>query len=205
MAYFVGLTGGIGSGKSTVSQMLAKRGAVIVDADEVVREIQQPGTDAFREIVETFGDGVVAPDGTLDRKKVATIAFADPDALEKLNAIMHPKVGARFAQRVGELTDTDEIVVLDIPLLGASKSGSERFADAVVVVTTGEDARIARLEERGMGAEDARARMRAQISDAEREKMADHVIRNDGTIADLEAEIDQLWEQLRIAAKERTK
>lgn len=199
MAYFVGLTGGIGAGKTTVCEMLARRGAVIVDADEIVREIQRPGTEAFDEIVDAFGPEVVAADGTLDRRKLAELVFADAEKREKLNSITHPKVGARFADRAAELRDTDEVVLLDIPLLGASRSGSERFADTVVVVTASEEKRLERLEARGMSPDDARARMAAQISDEERLKLADHVLTNDGSVRELEAQVDELWQKLAAA------
>src|SRR5438093_13641191 len=115
--YVVGLTGGIGSGKSTVLQMLAARGAEVLDADAIVHELQRPGEQAFDEIVDVFGPSVVAPDGTLDRAAIASIVFSDPEKREALNAITHPKVGARFAERLSQWRDTDKIVVLDIPLL----------------------------------------------------------------------------------------
>lgn len=201
MALFVGLTGGIGSGKTTVCAMLAYRGAVIVDADEITREIQRPGTDAFAEIVDAFGDDVVAEDGTLDRKKIASVVFAEPERLQQLEAITHPRVGAGIAERVEELRNTDGVVILDIPLLGASKSGSERFADAVIVVTASEPTRIERLVARGMSEEDARSRIRAQITDSERLKMADHVLDNDGDISKLETQVDELWGRLLGDAK----
>lgn len=198
--YVVGLTGGIGSGKSTVLAMLAARGAEVLDADEIVREIQRPGEDAYNEIVEAFGDGVVAADGTLDRAALAKIVFTDSEKRAKLNEITHPKVGARFAERLAALRETDKIVVLDIPLLGASNSGSERFADTVVVVTASETVRLERLEERGMDREDAAARIAAQIGDDERLKLADHVLTNDGSLAELEKQVDALWQELQSAA-----
>lgn len=204
MAYFVGLTGGIGAGKSTVSEMFVRRGAVIVDADVIVREVQEPGTEAFNEIVEAFGPQVVATDGKLDRQKLAAVVFSDPAKLQKLEAITHPRVGARFAERAQELRETDNVVILDIPLLGASKSGSERFADAVVVVTASPGTRIARLQARGMTREDAEARIAAQISDDERLKLADHVLTNDGSIEELDKQVDVLWHTLEAEAKERS-
>jgi len=195
--YVVGLTGGIGSGKSTVLQMLAARGAEVLDADAIVHEIQQPGEDAYNEIVEAFGPSVVAPDGTLDRAAIAAIVFSDPEKREALNAITHPKVGMRFGERLAALGDTDKVVVLDIPLLGASKSGSEKFANVVVVVTASEPVRLERLEGRGVSRGDAAARIAAQITDDERLKLADYVLNNDGSIQDLEKQIDELWEKLR--------
>jgi dephospho-CoA kinase len=195
--YVVGLTGGIGSGKSTVLAMLAARGAEVIDADALVREIQQPGEDAYNEIVEAFGPEVVAPDGSLDRAAIASIVFADPDKRDVLNAITHPKVGKRFGERLAALGETDKIVVLDIPLLGASKSGSEKFANAVIVVTASEPVKLDRLELRGMSREDAAARIAAQITDEERLAFADHVLTNDGSIEDLEKQVDELWDKLR--------
>jgi dephospho-CoA kinase len=203
MAYFVGLTGGIGAGKSTVCELLARRGAIVVDADVIVREIQEPGTDAFREIVEAFGPEVVAADGTLNRQKLADVVFNDPEKLKQLESITHPKVGARFAERARELQETDHIVILDIPLLGASKSGSERFADAVIVVTASPDTRIGRLLARGLPREDAEARIAAQISDGDRLKLADHVITNDGSVDDLSKQVDELWRLLQAEAREK--
>lgn len=199
--YVVGLTGGIGSGKSTVLAMLAARGAEVLDADAIVHEIQRPGEDAFNEIVEAFGEGVLASDGTLDRSAVARIVFSDPDKRAKLNEITHPKVGARFAERLAAFRDTDKIVVLDIPLLGGSNSGSEKLVHAVVVVTAAEDIRLDRLEERGLTRDDAKARIAAQITDEERLKMADHVLSNDGSVEDLEKQVDVLWRELQTAAK----
>lgn len=196
MAYFVGLTGGIGAGKSTVCDMLERRGATIVDADQIVHELQQPGTDVYREIVEEFGEEVVLPDGALDRKKIADVVFNDSTKLERLNAITHPRVGARFAERVAGLRETDEIVILDIPLLGASREGSGRVADAVVVVVASEKVRLDRLEERGLPREDARSRMAAQMTDEERMGLADHVLNNDGTREELARQVDELWAKL---------
>ncbi len=204
MAYFVGLTGGIGAGKSTVCELLARRGAIVVDADAIVREIQEPGTDAFIEIVDAFGSEIVAKDGTLDRQMLAELVFSDPGRLKQLESITHPKVGARFAERARELQDTDSIVILDIPLLGASKSGSERFADSVIVVTASADKRISRLLARGLPREDAEARIAAQISDDERLKLADHVLTNDGTIEELDKQVDELWRTLQAAAMEKS-
>jgi len=192
----VGLTGGIGAGKSTVARLLAERGAVVIDADTIVRELQQPGTDVFRAIVDRFGAHVVATDGTLDRERLADIVFRNDDARSALNAIVHPAVYAVMSERIAALKDDDRIVVLDIPLLAEAGGGSGM--DAVVVVEADEDARVARVvSERGIEAEDVRARMAAQASSEQREALADVVIRNNGTTADLLAQVDDLWEQLR--------
>jgi dephospho-CoA kinase len=192
----VGLTGGIGAGKSTVARLLAERGAVVIDADTIVRELQQPGTDVFRAIVDRFGAHVVAPDGTLDRERLADIVFRNDDARSALNAIVHPAVYAVMSERIAALKDDDRVVVLDIPLL--AEAGGGGGMDAVVVVEADEDARVARVvSERGIEAEDVRARMAAQASSEQREALADVVIRNNGTTADLQRQVDDLWEQLR--------
>jgi dephospho-CoA kinase len=192
----VGLTGGIGAGKSTVARLLSERGAVVIDADSIVRELQRPGTDVFKAIVERFGSHVVAPDGSLDRDRLADIVFRDDDARSALNAIVHPAVYAVMAERIAELKDGDHVVVLDIPLL--AESGGSDGMDAVVVVEADEDARVARVvAERGLDPEDVRARMAVQASPEQREALADVVIRNNGSADDLRAQVDQLWDQLR--------
>ena len=190
----IGLTGGIGSGKSTVSALLAARGAVVVDADAITRELQQPGTDVFRAMVERFGDGIVAPDGSLDRQAVADRVFGDPEALADLNAIVHPAVGAEIARRLAEEAETDHLVVLDVPLL--VESGRSDLAGLVVVDVDPEVALERLVAQRGMRADDARARMARQVGRAERLARADVVIDNSGTPADLEAQVDALWPRL---------
>jgi dephospho-CoA kinase len=176
--------------------LLSERGAVVIDADSIVRELQQPGTDVFSAIVERFGPQVVKTDGSLDRELLADIVFRDDEARSALNAIVHPAVYAVMSERIAELKDGDRVVVLDIPLLGESGGGGGM--DAVVVVEADEDARVARVvAERGLDPEDVRARMAAQASSEQREALADVVIRNDGTAEDLRAQVDALWEQLR--------
>jgi dephospho-CoA kinase len=192
----VGLTGGIGAGKSTVATLLAEHGAVVIDADSIVRELQQPGTDVFRAIVDRFGTHVVAADGTLDRERLADIVFRNDDARSALNAIVHPAVYSVMSERIAAVKDDDKVVVLDIPLL--AEAGGGGGMDAVVVVEADDEMRVARVvSERSLDPEDVRARMAAQASSEQREALADVVIRNNGTPEDLRAQVDDLWEQLR--------
>ncbi len=191
----VGLTGGIGSGKSTVSSLLAAKGAVIVDADEVVREQQRPGTPVFDAMVERFGPGIVAGDGTLDRAAVADIVFADPQALADLNNIVHPAVGAAIARQMEELSATDAVVVLDVPLLVEASRGYPLAG--LIVVDVDPDIAVERLVmQRGMTEEDARSRMSRQASREERRARADVVIDNRGTPSDLARQVDAVWDWL---------
>ena len=188
----IGLTGGIGSGKSTVSALLASRGAVIVDADAITKELQQPGMRVFEAMVERFGPGIVAADGTLDRQAVADIVFNDPDALADLNHIVHPAVGEETTRRIVEQAETDNLVVLDIPLL--VENAGKRDVVGIVVVDVDPEVALRRLvEQRGMREEDARARMARQATRADRLARADVVIDNAGTLEDLEAEIEAKW------------
>jgi dephospho-CoA kinase len=190
----IGLTGGIGSGKSTVSALLAAKGAVIIDADAITRELQQPGTDVFAAMVERFGPGIVAADGTLDRAAVADVVFNDAAALKDLTGIVHPAVGVEIARRLEEARDTDQLVVLDVPLL--VESGRDDLA-ALVVVDVDPEIAVSRLvERRGMREADARARMANQVPREERLAKADLVIDNSGTPADLAAQVDELWPKL---------
>lgn len=188
----VGLTGGIGSGKSTVSALLAERGAVVVDADAVTRELQRPGTPVFAAMVERFGPGVVAADGTLDRQAVADVVFTDPEALAALNAIVHPAVGGEIVSRLEHLGTTDEIVVLDVPLLVES-SKVYPLAGLVVVDVDPEVAVRRLVEHRGMVEADVRARMTRQATREDRLARADRVVDNSGTLDDLRARVDDLW------------
>ena len=189
----VGLTGGIGSGKSTVSAMLAERGAVVVDADAVAREVQAPGAAAYDAMVARFGAGVLRPDGTVDRPALAAIVFADRRALADLNAITHPAIGAGIAARLAALAGTDDLVVLDVPLLLESKSLRPDLA-GVVVVDAPVDVAVERLVgQRGMAEDDARARIAAQLSREERLAGADFVVDNSGDRASLRAEVERCW------------
>jgi dephospho-CoA kinase len=187
----VGLTGGIGAGKSTVSALLAERGAVVVDADAVVRDLQAPGTPVFGAIVERFGPGVVGPDGALDRPALAAVVFSDPAALSDLNAIVHPAVGVEIARRLAEQAGGDRVVVLDVPLL--VESGRYRVAGVLVVDVPPEVAVERLVRDRGMTEEDARARMARQARREDRLAAADLVIDNAGSREDLEAAVARAW------------
>lgn len=188
----VGLTGGIGSGKSTVSALLRARGAVVVDADAVVRELQAPGMPVFEAMVERFGPGIVAADGTLDRQAVADVVFTDAEALAALNAIVHPAVGLEVLQRIAAHEATDHVVVADIPLLAEGTSAIPM--SGVVVVDTPEDVQVERLVGlRGMDEADARARIGRQATREARLAKADRVIDNRGSLEELEDQVDEVW------------
>ena len=201
MPYIVGLTGGIGSGKSTVSSMLARRGAKIIDADAIVHELQRPGTEVFDEIVEAFGSDVVTSDGTLDRARLSSVVFADPEKRKQLESIVWPRVGTRVAEMLQEFADAD-VVVLDVPLMAESPEGSRRNTQAIVVVDAGPETQLRHLEAKGVPAATAKARMVAQVARSERLKIADHVITNDGTLDELEKQVEELWRTLVEAAKD---
>ena len=190
----IGLTGGIGSGKSTVSACLAAKGAVIIDADAITRELQQPGTEVLAAMVERFGEQILTPDGALDRRAMADLVFNDPAALKDLGAIVHPAVGVEIARRLEAELDTDHLVVLDVPLL--VESGRDDMAALLVVDVDPEVAVVRLVEHRGMREADVRARMARQVSREERLAKADLVIDNSGTPADLERRIDELWPRL---------
>ncbi|MBB2746904.1 UNVERIFIED_ORG: dephospho-CoA kinase [Microbispora rosea subsp. rosea] len=197
----VGLTGGIGSGKSEVSRRLAARGAVVVDADKIAREVVEPGTPGLAEIVEVFGEDVIRPDGTLDRERLGAIVFADAEKLKVLNGIVHPKVGERSEQLQREAPD-DAVVVYDVPLL--AENNLAPLYDVVIVVDTPDEVRLERLLRfRGMPEADARARIAAQASREDRLRIADIVIRNEGSLGNLDAQVDKVWQDLsaRTSAK----
>lgn len=188
----VGLTGGIGSGKSTVASLLAARGASVVDADAVVRELQEPGMPVFDAMVERFGPGIVAADGSLDRQAVADIVFNDADALAALNGIVHPAVGLEVLARIASHEGTDDVVIADIPLLAEGNSAIEMSGVLVVDVPT--EVQVERLVgSRGFDEADARARISRQATREQRLAKADRVIDNRGTPEDLEAQIDGVW------------
>ena len=187
----VGLTGGIGSGKSTVSQMLADRGAIIIDGDAIARQLQRSGTVVFAAMVERFGD-VVGAEGELDRAKIASIVFADAQALSDLNNIVHPAIGVEMMRRISEMRDTDAIAILDFPLLAESP---RKGLSGVIVVDIDPEIAIERVvRDRGMKASDVRARINKQASRQDRLAIADRVLDNSGTKEDLVRQVDQAWE-----------
>lgn len=191
----VGLTGGIGSGKSAVATLLAAHGARIIDADKVAREVVSGGSAGLREIVDAFGAEVVGLDGELDRARLAEIVFADPKARQRLNAIVHPLV----AERIEELLagdSTDGVVVYDVPLLVEESVQDRHEFDLILVVEAAEEIRIQRLvRDRGMTEAQIRARIAAQASDEQRREVADVVIVNDGSEADLRRAVDRVWRE----------
>ncbi|MEV7802374.1 dephospho-CoA kinase [Microbispora sp. NPDC088329] len=190
----VGLTGGIGSGKSEVSRRLAALGAVVIDADKIAREVVEPGTPGLAEIVEAFGEHVLRPDGTLDRGRLGAVVFADAEKLKVLNGIVHPKVGERTQQLQREAPD-DAVVVYDVPLLVENDLAA--LYDVVIVVDTPDDVRLERLLRfRHMPEADARARIVAQASREDRLRIADIVISNEGSLDDLDAQVDKIWQDL---------
>jgi dephospho-CoA kinase len=189
----VGLTGGVGSGKSTVSALLAEHGAIVIDADAIAREVVEQGTPGYAAVVDRFGGAVVGADGSLDRPALAAIVFADDDARRDLNEIVHPLVGRRSAELLAAIPD-DAIVVFDVPLL--VEGGLSRGYDDVVVVEADESTRLARLAARGLPEEQARARMAAQANDEQRRAIATEIIDNNGSRDRLAAQVDALWERL---------
>jgi dephospho-CoA kinase len=194
----VGLTGGIGSGKSEVARRLVAHGAVLVDADLIAREVVEPGTPGLAEVVAEFGEDVLLPDGTLDRDRLGSVVFADPGRLAALNAIVHPLVGRRMRE-LADAAPADAVVVYDVPLL--TENDLAGTYDTVVVVDAPVDTQIARLVGvRGMTEEAARARIAAQATRAQRRAIADHVIDNSGPLDELSAQVDALWTELSAKA-----
>jgi dephospho-CoA kinase len=191
----VGLTGGIGAGKSTVSSMLAERGAVIVDADQIARDLQAPGSPVLALMAERFGAQIIdSDDGSLDRAAVAQIVFNDEQALKDLNGIVHPAMQDEIQHQIDEHRDTDRIVVLDFPLLGENP---RKGLSATIVVDIPVEVAVQRLvDQRGMGEDDARARITSQISRDERLATATHVLDNGGDMAMLADQVDDLWTEL---------
>jgi dephospho-CoA kinase len=199
----VGLTGGIGSGKSTVSAMLAERGAEIIDADHIAREVVMPGTPAWCKIRDHFGPGVLFPDGFIDRKALADIVFADPAKLALLNEITHPAIFARIADRLEAAAQgRNVVVVLDAALL--LETGLAQRVDMVIVAHSPTEVRVQRLASRGVSSAQANARITAQFSEDERLARADLVIDNSGTLEDLGEQVDEAWRELRRRLAEQS-
>ncbi len=194
----VAVTGGVGSGKSAVAAILAARGAVIVDADAIAREVVEPGTPGLAGVVSAFGAQVLAADGSLDRAKLAQIVFADETARGQLNAIMHPLISAR-SEAIMQAAEPGAIVVYDVPLLAETGRG-DKF-DVVVAVEAPLELRLTRLERRGLPRDQALARIAAQASDEQRRAIADEIIVNAGSPAELEVAVDAVW--VRLTARER--
>lgn len=195
----VGLTGGIGAGKSEVSRRLAGHGAVLIDADAIAREVVAPGTPGLAQVVAAFGEEVLKADGSLDRERLGEIVFADPAKLATLNGIVHPLVGRRMAD-LESSAPAGSVVVHDVPLLAENNLAAS--FDLVVVVDAPEPVQLARLTgPRGMSPEQARARMAAQATRERRLAVADWVIDNSGSLADLDRQVSSLWADLRQRAE----
>jgi dephospho-CoA kinase len=186
----IGLTGGIGSGKSTVARLRAGRGAHVVDADVLAREVVEPGTPGLAAVVDAFGTGVLTADGVLDRPALAGVVFGNADARARLDGIVHPLVRERARERISALP-ADAVVVQDIPLL--VETGQAGSFDLVLVVEADVDVRVARLVQRGLSEADARARIAAQATDEQRRTVADVVLHNSGTPEDLAEQVDRFW------------
>jgi dephospho-CoA kinase len=191
----VGLTGGIGSGKSTVAELLAGHGAVVIDADDLARRAIAQGTDGLARVVEAFGREILGPDGDVDRRKLAEVVFADPTRLRELESIVHPEVARLLVEALVPYRETDQVVVYGVPLL-AERGLAEGF-DVVVVVVADIDRRIERLmRDRGMTADEVRARVAAQLSDEDRARIADVLLDNDGDVERLVPQVNRLWTDL---------
>jgi dephospho-CoA kinase len=198
----IGLTGGIGSGKSTVARMLAERGAVLVDADQIARELVEPGGPALAELVTEFGPRILQADGSLSRGELAALAFSDPRATERLNAIMHPLIGAEAQRRLDDEPEA-AVVVYDMPLL--VETGQEDLVDLVVVVDVPEAVQLDRaVRLRGLDGADVQRRMSVQATRAERLARADVVIDNSGSLPQTHEQVDQLWDRLTVSEASNT-
>jgi len=196
MMKVIGLTGGIGSGKSTVAQFLAELGAVVLDADKVGHVAFKPGTEAWREVVAAFGRQILTPDGEIDRRKLGEVVFGNPEALLRLNQIMHPQIGKMVKAQLEEYRRQGvKIVVFEIPLL--LETGGASLVGEVWVTVASESTVLRRLEERsGLSGQQSLARIRSQMSNEERVKHADEVINNDGSLDELKAKVKELWQKL---------
>jgi dephospho-CoA kinase len=190
---YLGLSGGIGSGKSTVAKIFADLGAVVIDADAISREVLEPGQIGYENTILTFGESVLSESGSVDRKKLAELVFQNPAQLAKLEAIIHPAVIARVAQ-IRESLPASAIVVYDTPLL-VEKNLKSQF-DKVIIVLADEQIRKDRLVTRGLELPDIEARISNQATDSQRSDVADYIINNDGTLAQLQDNVTKVWKQL---------
>ena len=190
----IGLTGGIGSGKSTVASMLAAKGAVIIDADQISREIVEPGQPALEEIVAVFGAGVLRPDGSLDRGELARLAFADKAMTKRLNAIMHPRISAESASRIAS-APPGSVVIYDMPLL--VETGQASAVSRVVVVDVPVSIQRERAIARGLEPADVDRRIEVQATREQRLAVASDVIDNSGTLERTQEQVDALWQSLK--------
>jgi dephospho-CoA kinase len=198
----VGLTGGLGAGKSTVARMLRERGAVVVDADDLSRKALEPGTPAFEQVCDVFGRDILDAEGRIDRRQLAARVFADEGKRRVLESITHPEVFRKLAEAVEALRGTDAVLVFDAALI--VETGFHQAVDVLVVVTVPTEDQVRRVAvDRGMEKDEARARIAAQADPARREALADVVIRNDGDLASLERQVDTVWQQLLARAAER--
>jgi dephospho-CoA kinase len=204
MSVVVGLGGGIGSGKSALADLLVAKGALLIDADQVAREVVQVGTPTYEALRKRFGSSILLDDGSLDRGALAAITFGDPEALKDLNNITHPAIGALMAQRRKDFATGDAIVVVAIPLLRREHKEALEL-DAVVIVDVDRDVALERLiTYRHMDENDARARIASQMSRTERLLIADYVVTNSGTLESLGKKADALWEWLVARRDNRT-
>lgn len=192
----IGITGGIGSGKSTVARMLEAKGASIVDADQIARDIVQPGQPALDELVQAFGAGILREDGTLNRGRLAQLAFADEQGTDRLNTIMHPRIAEEARRRLAQANAS--VVVYDMPLL--VETGQQEVVDVVLVVDVPVETQVARaVGQRGLDESDVRRRIAAQASREQRRAVADVIIDNDGTLAHTQAQVDAFWSEINQA------
>jgi len=194
----IGLTGGIGSGKSTVSQFLSELGATVLDADKVGHQCYQPGTEARKDVVDAFGEEIIAPDESIDRKKLGAIVFGDPEALIRLNQIMHPRMYDMMADQIEEYRlGGVEVVVLDAAVL--FEGGWTPLVDEIWITVASEPTVVQRVRERtGLPEEQIRSRIRSQLSNEERKEKADLVISNDGGLDELREKVEELWKGLKM-------